>query len=170
MRLDVLRRSYDRFAEKYDEIFTPQQTPKIEALGAALPRPLPSPGLDAGAGTGLVSRVLGVPLVALDASRGMLSQAPGPRVQADLGRMPFADGWFGLVVSVTALIDFTDPQPAVREFARVLRPGGWLALSVLKIEHIAAVQAALEEQGFTVRQRLDLEQDIGFVCRWRGVL
>lgn len=165
MDFDVLRRSYDRFADRYDEIFAPQQTPKIEALGAMLPRPLPGPGLDAGAGTGLAARVLGVPLVALDASRGMLGFAAGWRVQADLARMPFRDGAFGLVVSVTALIDFADARPAVAEFGRVLRPGGWLALSVLKIEHIAGLQGALEEVGFVVRQRLDLVQDIGFVCR-----
>lgn len=168
MRLEVLRRSYDHFAAQYDDIFAPQQTPKIEALAAALPRPLLGRGLDAGAGTGLCSRVMGVPLWQLDASRGMLGFASGRRVQGDLARMPFRDGWFGWVVSVTALIDFVDPRPVVAEFSRVLRPGGWLALSVLKIEDIAAVQAALEDEGLVVRQRLDLVQDIGFVCRRGG--
>lgn len=168
MRLDILRRSYDRFAAQYDDIFAPQQTPKIEALASALPRPLPGPGLDAGAGTGLCSRVMGVELTQLDASRGMLALASGRRVQGELARMPFRAGAFGLVVSVTALIDFLDPGPVVAEFARVLRPGGWLALSVLKVEDIAAVQAALELQGLVVRQRLDLVQDIGFVCRRGG--
>lgn len=169
MHLVSLRRSYDRFAPRYDEIFEPQQTPKIEALAAALPDPLPAPAIDLGAGTGLAGRLLAGrlsgPLVALDASRGMLERAAAPRVVADLHRLPFADRRFGLVLCVTALLDFVDPGPAIAEMARVLRPDGWLALSVLKIEDIAAVQEALAHHRLAVRRRLDLEQDIGFVCR-----
>ncbi len=165
MQLDILRKSYDRFADRYDEIFLPRQQPKIEGLAAVLPRPLPRPALDAGAGTGLAGRLLDHPFVALDASRGMLGYAAPPRVQADLARLPFADDRFALVLSVTALIDFTDPRPALSELARVLRPDGWLALSVLKIEDVAAVQYALEDLGLDVIERLDLEQDLGFVCR-----
>lgn len=168
MQLDLLRRSYDRFAPKYDEIFEPQQAPKITALAGALPTPLPTPTLDLGAGTGLASRLLGVSMIQVDASRGMLSRATGRRVQADMRLLPFAAASFGAVLSVTALLDYTNPRPAVREMARVLRPNGWLALSVLKIEDIAALQDALDGAGFTIVHRLDLEQDLGFVCRSEG--
>lgn len=169
MHLISLQRSYDRFAPRYDEIFAPQQTPKIEALVAALPDPLPTPVLDLGAGTGIARRLLadrlGGPLWAIDASRRMLERAEGPRALGDLYRLPLRDGCAGLALSVTALLDFVDPAPALAEMARVLRPDGWLALSVLKIEAIAAVQSGLAAAGFEVVRRLDLEQDIGFVCR-----
>lgn len=165
MQLDLLRRSYDRFAPKYDEIFEPQQAPKIAALAGALPRPLPEPMLDLGAGTGLASRMLHAPMIQVDASRGMLSRATGRRAQADMRRLPFADQTFGAILSVTALLDFIDPGPSIAEMARVLRPTGWLALSVLKIENIAALQDALADHGFAIVERLDLEQDLGFICR-----
>lgn len=169
MHLISIQRSYDRFAPRYDEIFEPQQTPKIEALVAALPDPLPTPAVDLGAGTGLAGRLLAdrlrAPLWAIDASRCMLEQADGPRALGDLYHLPLRDGCVGLALSVTALLDFVDPAQALAEMARVLRPGGWLALSVLKIEAISAVQSGLADAGFTVVRRLDLEQDIGFVCR-----
>jgi len=170
VQLISIRRSYDRFAERYDEIFRPRQTPKIMGLATALPTPLPGPVVDLGAGTGLVGVLLAdrLPhgLIALDASRGMLSRSEGRRVQGDLNRLPFGSDRFGLVISVTALIDFVDPSPAIAEMARILRPGGWLALSVLKIDDVAGVQDALNAHAFEVVERLDLQQDIGFVCRW----
>ena len=46
MEFDVLRRSYDRFADRYDLVFTTQQRPKALALLAALPSPLPTPTID----------------------------------------------------------------------------------------------------------------------------
>lgn len=169
MKLISLQRSYDRFAPRYDEIFEPQQAPKIRALAAALPAPLPRPVVDLGAGTGLVGRLLadrlGSPPWAVDASRKMLEQAPGPRALGDLYRLPLRSACVGSAFCVTALLDFIDPAPALSEMARILRPGGWLALSVLKIEPIAAVQTGLADAGLRVVHRLDLEQDIGFVCR-----
>ena len=172
LKLITLQKAYDRFAPRYDEIFVHQQSPKIEALAAALPRPLPTPVLDLGAGTGLARRLLADdvsgPWWSVDASRLMLEQAAGPRILGDLYRLPLRDDCAGLALCVTALLDFVDPGPALHEMARVLRPGGWLALSVLKIEAIAAVQTGLADAGFTVTARLDLEQDLGFVCRRPG--
>lgn len=169
MKLISIQRSYDRFAPRYDEIFEPQQAPKIIALAAALPDPLPRPAIDLGAGTGLVGRLLegrlgGMPW-AIDASRRMLERAAGPRALGDLYRLPLRDGCVGLAFCVTALLDFVDPAEALLEMARILRPGGWLALSVLKIEPISAVQTGLAAAGLETVHRLDLEQDIGFVCR-----
>jgi SAM-dependent methyltransferase len=45
-------------------------------------------------------------------------------VEADVEALPFADGEFDLVVSFTGLHCFPRPAVAVKELARVLRPGG----------------------------------------------
>lgn len=51
------------------------------------------------------------------------------RVQSDVGRLPIRDGAVDLAVSFTGLHCFPDPELAVHELARVLRPGGVLTAS-----------------------------------------
>jgi SAM-dependent methyltransferase len=95
--------------------------------------------LDAGCAAGehalwLAER--GARVVALDASEAMVALASerlGERarvLRADLDApLPFGAGAFDLVVSSLTLHYLRDWLPPLREFARVLRPGGRLVLS-----------------------------------------
>ena len=49
--------------------------------------------------------------------------------QGDVNSLPFGDAQFDLVTCQTLLIHVPDPRATLREFARVLKPGGLLALS-----------------------------------------
>jgi len=165
----IFQRSYDTFAKRYDEVFEAQQTPKILGLlDAAGPAPA-GLRLDVGAGTGLFNRLSGWGCVEVDVSGAMLRTPVRARcVQADLARLPFADGAAAAVVSVTSLIDFEPDVPALAEWARVLRPGGLLLLSVLKRENLPALEAALGRTGFEARATPDLGPDWGFVGHRAG--
>ncbi|MBM7518101.1 class I SAM-dependent methyltransferase [Nocardioides nitrophenolicus] len=61
--------------------------------------------------------------------RGVVDQVT-PRI-ADVGDLPFDDASFDLVVTFTGLHCFPEPERAVVEMARVLRPGGVLTGSAL---------------------------------------
>jgi SAM-dependent methyltransferase len=93
--------------------------------------------LEVGCGSASCARWLaaqGARAVGLDLSAGMLRQAVRlaretgiavPLVQADAGRLPFADGSFDLACSAFGAVPFVADSAAVmREVARVLRPGG----------------------------------------------
>jgi ubiquinone/menaquinone biosynthesis C-methylase UbiE len=59
----------------------------------------------------------------------MLEQArvnnPGSEIQqADVESLPFEDGSFDFVLCVEVLRYLPDPEPCIREMARVLKPGG----------------------------------------------
>jgi ubiquinone/menaquinone biosynthesis C-methylase UbiE len=74
----------------------------------------------------------GAESVCLDLSMAKL-QSPYSRsrrvVQGDALRLPFADATFDSVLSICAIEHFLDGPAALDEMARVLRPGGHLAMS-----------------------------------------
>ncbi|MBM9461028.1 methyltransferase domain-containing protein [Nocardioides sp. zg-536] len=84
----------------------------------------------------------GVEYVAADISASMLARTErvaqqrgvADQVQArvaDAQALPFATGSFDLVLSLTGLHCFTDPETAVAELARVLKPGAVITGSAL---------------------------------------
>lgn len=57
--------------------------------------------------------------------------------RCDAAKLPFPDASFDLVVANHMLYHVDDPDAAVKEFARVLRPGARLALALNGRDHIA---------------------------------
>jgi ubiquinone/menaquinone biosynthesis C-methylase UbiE len=106
--------------------------------------------LDAAAGTALATRALldrdrSLRPIALDLSAGLLAAARAvvpnlPVIQGDIERLPFAADVLDAVICVSAAAYFPSPQQAVAEFARVLRPGGILALQVWTADGLASTR------------------------------
>src|SRR6266536_3721581 len=103
---------------------------------------LPKPGrltLDVGCGEGRVTRdltELGHSAVGVDSSETMIAAAreadpSGEYVVADAAALPFPDGHTDLVVAFMSLMDMDDMRSAAGELARVLEPGGRLAVAVV---------------------------------------
>ncbi len=93
--------------------------------------------LEVGIGTGVNLPLYppGATVVALDFSRPMLRRArhrPArariQAVQADLHRLPFQDGAFDTVTGSLVFCSVAEPERALGEVYRVLRPGGRLLL------------------------------------------
>jgi demethylmenaquinone methyltransferase/2-methoxy-6-polyprenyl-1,4-benzoquinol methylase len=104
--------------------------------------------LDVAAGTGDFTRELrrqGQRAVATDLSYNMLAVGRGmtERVQADASSLPFRTASVDGVTCGYALRNFSDLEGALREMARVTRPGG--RLSVLEV---AEPRAGLWRAGF----------------------
>ncbi len=89
---------------------------------------------DVGAGTGIAARQLrdrGARVIAIEPSAGMLAElaaaSPGVRVvRGDGNALPLRDRCADFVIYAQAW-HWTDPQRAVPEYRRVLRPGGTFA-------------------------------------------
>jgi ubiquinone/menaquinone biosynthesis C-methylase UbiE len=66
----------------------------------------------------------------LEIARTRLANLPVRLEQFDAHGLPFADGTFDAVICQLGLMFFDDPARALREFHRVLRPGGRAAASI----------------------------------------
>ena len=159
---EELRRRYDLWASKYDtdigrveDYLAPLATAEVAEAYLAKEARI----LDAGAGTGLSGAALREAgfenLVGLDFSAGMLAIAEKKGVYretivADLSRRTsLADGSFDAVVSVGTTSQM--PSESLREFVRVVRPGGRILLTAWVKAYdergYAAIQARLESDG-----------------------
>ncbi len=103
---------------------------------------LPPPGrltLDLGCGEGRVGRLLrraGHRVIGLDSSPTLVRHAREAGgyeqvLQGDAAAVPLPDGAADLVVAFMSLHDMDDPVAALGEAARVLGPGGVLAMAIV---------------------------------------
>jgi SAM-dependent methyltransferase len=142
-------------------------------LDRALARRAPGRALEAGCGIGFFAREFQKryrwPIVPLDLGREGLRYARGlgleRLVQADLRRLPFPGASFDLLLSLDVIVHFPRGQEEIpmREMARVLRPGGLLAVRVSALEALRSRHSAFtfERQRFTRGRLLRLAEECG---------
>jgi SAM-dependent methyltransferase len=122
--------AYHRF---FSQFTIPVTGPLLDAARVAAG----SRVLDVATGPGYAAsaaRDRGARALAADLSAAMLAQAHGgyprlPLVRADAGRLPITSGAFTAVVANFYAAHMPDLAAGVAELARVLAPGGWLAVS-----------------------------------------
>ncbi len=127
-------------AEAYESLFVPAlfaqwTAPMIDIAGIARGQQV----LDVACGTGVLARAAADrvggagAVVGVDLNPAMLAVAARVRPdlewrEADAADLPFADGRFDAVLCQSALFFFPDVVGALREMARVVRPGGVVAV------------------------------------------
>jgi len=149
-----VRSMFDAIAPRYDLVnrlmtFGLDQGWRRDTV-AALALPPGSLLLDVACGTGDLSRLARrrqYRVIGADLSAGMLAanHCGAPLLQADCSHLPFPDGAFDGLVCGYALRNFTDLAGALAETARVLRPGGRLA--ILEVD---APRSALLRAGYDI--------------------
>jgi len=139
---------FDGHAAGYDEWYATPMGSLVDRLEkqAVFDLLVPRPGmsvLDVGCGTGnyvLELAKQGLTVTGVDVSPAMLERARAKAAAGNLGvslrladaaALPFDDGSFDAVLSVTALEFVPDPALALREAYRVLKPGGRLVAGVI---------------------------------------
>jgi ubiquinone/menaquinone biosynthesis C-methylase UbiE len=172
------RRHFDRWAPHYEaDVFSRRLAAlQTEALGALELEPgdrLLDVGCGSGAAVrqaaGAVERAVGV-----DLSPGMIARARELAAgvanvdfrEGDSEQLPFGDGEFSAVVCTTSLHHYPDLGRAVTEMARVLAPGGRVALGdgcsdLVVVRVIDAVLRHVELSHVGFRRTSELQQLLG---------
>jgi ubiquinone/menaquinone biosynthesis C-methylase UbiE len=138
--MDVQRQFFDARARHWEtRCYPPETRARLEDFLPTWQIAAGTMILDIGTGPGVLLPYLaayGAQVVAVDISMAMLQQAAHKAiasglVQADAQFLPFANASFHQVICFAAFPHFPDKAQAVRECARVLRPGGTLVIAHL---------------------------------------
>lgn len=143
-KVAAVRQMFDTIAPRYD-LVNRVMTFRLDVRWrrtavATLALPAGSTVLDLASGTGdlcLDLAAAGLRPISIDLSFGMLSadRSGAPRVQADILRLPMPDCSVDGVTCGFALRNLLDLPTFFRELARVVRPGGRIALLDVGIPH-----------------------------------
>ncbi|MCG3197503.1 MAG: putative S-adenosylmethionine-dependent methyltransferase [bacterium] len=151
-QLDEKQRFYDRFAGEFDAKMNRYDLEKRVRVvyDRLLPEDLSGKRLlDAGSGTGwfsLRASERGAKVTSIDVGLNLLREVgrkcSTDKSVADICNLPFPDCSFDVVVSSEVIEHVPEPKRAVSELARVLKPGGLLALTTPnRVWHFAIVLA-----------------------------
>ncbi len=173
MRTDGVARAYDRWAPIYDLVFGPVFS-RGRALSIAAAERIGGRILEVGVGTGISlphysrrSRITGV-----DISESMLDKARERVNRLGLGhveqiavmdaeRLDFADASFDVVVAQYVVTAVPNPERALDEFARVVRPGGEIVITT-RLGADGGFRGAIEKGLMPVTSRLGFRTEFSW--------
>ncbi|MBI2575922.1 methyltransferase domain-containing protein [Candidatus Woesearchaeota archaeon] len=157
---------YNSIAEGYNELYREEQLKKIESIRQRLRVTKKDRLLDVGCGTGISTEGWPCECVGIDPAKSLLARAkPQPNVsfiQGTAEHIPFPDSSFDIVISVSALHNFDDPEKALKEMKRVGKHA--FAISFLKKSAKRALLESLIKKYFSVEEIIEEEKDIIFFC------
>lgn len=139
-----VKRYFDAVAEQWEQLRSGYFDESVRE--AALAKVRPGPGMvvaDVGIGTGYMTEALlrtGAKVIGVDNSPAMLDKAAerfraaGSQVElreGDIQNLPLADSTLNAAFGNMVLHHAPDPAAAIKELARVVKPGGWVVLTDL---------------------------------------
>jgi ubiquinone/menaquinone biosynthesis C-methylase UbiE len=122
---------YKYISKSYNELHEEEQLKKITILKKYLKINEKTTLLDVGCGTGISTFNFHCKVKGIDPSKEMISIAKNKKlIQGYAEKLPFKDKSFDIVVSVTAIHNFKDPEKGLDEINRVAKKQ--IAITLLK--------------------------------------
>lgn len=161
---------YDRIAPGYDELHGEEQERKLTAFLDRVTLKPNSTILDVGCGTGRsILFFEGMQWHGIEPSAGLIAHAnPEAKNRILQGRgedLPYPEGSFDVILSLTALQNYTDPAKGVEEMHRVCKPKGLILLSFIKKTTKRSAFDEIVRKKLYVIESWEEAQDILYVCQ-----
>jgi len=157
---------YDEISEGYEELHKEEQLAKISLIQEHFKVEVTDKLLDVGCGTGLTTEPWDCVRTGADPAPKLLAKARSKDkityVEAAAEKLPFEDGSFDVVISITALQNFADVEKGLKEIKRVGKDR--FVLSFLRKSSKAEMMEEVIRTLFVVDSLILEEKDIIFFC------
>jgi ubiquinone/menaquinone biosynthesis C-methylase UbiE len=158
---------YDDIADGYEELHGEEQGKKLALIKQHVLVQKSDRLLDVGCGSGLTTRAWECMRAGADPAGKLIEKAKasdpdGAYVVAPAEDLPFPDHSFDIVISITALQNFSDYKKGLQEIRRVGKDR--FVLSFLKRSEKAPQLTQAIMTNFSVRRIIKEEKDIIFIC------
>ena len=157
---------YDEIATGYEELHKEEQLKKVEIIKQFLRIKKTDKLLDVGCGTGLTTEPWECIRYGIDPSQKILQRArQKDKIKYRLAAaedIPYSDGFFDIVISVTAIQNFSDIEKGLKEIKRVGKKK--FVLSFLKkSEKKVFIERKIKEI-FKIEDIVEEDKDLIFFC------
>lgn len=157
---------YDSISEGYEELHKEEQLKKVALIREHLTVKKTDKLLDVGCGTGLTTEPWDCERYGIDPSAGLLARARQQDkityVQASAESIPYPDHFFDVVISVTALQNFSDVEKGLFEIKRVGKCR--FVLTFLKRSPKKRIIESAIQKMFHINRRIEEEKDLIFLA------
>lgn len=154
---------YNKIAPGYNELHSDEQKKKLMIISNYLDVKPDNRLLDVGCATGISSEVFNCEIVGIEPSKEMLIQGKRDGVhkmdllQGKGEQLPFSDNSFDIVICVTALHNFRNPEKGLAEIKRVSRGKGVITI-LKKAKHAEELKDSINDI-FTIQKEIEEEKD-----------
>ncbi|MFH1650394.1 MAG: methyltransferase domain-containing protein [Candidatus Woesearchaeota archaeon] len=157
---------YDDISAGYEELHGEEQRNKLRILAAELDVKRDNKLLDVGAGTGMSAQHFDCKWTGIEPSAGMIEHATEQIILGKGEELPFKDNQFDVVICVTALHNFDNPEKGLKEMIRVGK--GKFGFSLLRSAHNHKELVLMIKHNFNVLKHIEEEKDDIFICSRPG--
>lgn len=161
---------YNHIAPGYDTLHGEEQDRKLEAFLRKISLAPNSTILDVGCGTGRsIAFFDGMQWHGIEPSSGLIAHAhPEAKNRILQGRgeeLPYPEGSFDIILSLTALQNYDDPEKGLGEMHRVCKPQGMVLISFIRKTQKREVLDTAIRKTFSVLDSWEEAQDICYICK-----
>lgn len=123
---------YDSIAPSYNELHEEEQLRKLKAISKYIKVKKSDKLLDIGCGTGISTNFFNCKTIGIDPSKEMIKQGKGNLIHGYAEKLPFKDKIFDIIIAITSIHNFKDPEKALNEILRVKKPKAKIIITLLK--------------------------------------
>ncbi len=153
---------YDKIATGYEELYEEEQLEKIRLIKKYLKIKKSDKLLDVGCGTGLTTQYWKCIRYGIDPSKKLLERARErdkiTYKQAQAEKIPFKNNFFDVVISITAIQNFTNIEKGLEEIKRVGK--NKFVLTFLKKSPKRSKIDKLIKKYFKIKKIMEEEKDL----------